>query len=325
MYATLSPLPWRTLTFELQPVDNPGTYRLQGVGQLGEAGPPDRIAVIRYLKLKSTAKRAEIVADVTPERFRRRYLMALHDPVVLQRHGLIVLADRWARERAARVLAAAARSRPRLARLGISATPTVVITVYGSVEDIRDALGVDASAARVRFFAHPPLRAANAVWPTYDVGVLGPWLRDLDLDIDDVLTHELAHAYTVCWFARGTRAPSVLVEGIAEAAEGTFPGPAVREEVAAGDQLWPLPDSFAVTDVWDGGDAGDVQLGYQLGASLVEYVVQSWGAGKLRPFAEAVAGAEATEAGMDEALGGALGVTWRQFFSGWRHYVLTGR
>ena len=138
------------------------------------------------------------------------------------------------------------------------------------------------------------------------------------------LTHELAHAYTVQWFDGIEHPSSLLVEGIAEAAEGKPVSPALREEVATGDQLWPLPESFADADVWEERRSEDVRLGYEVGGSLVDYVVSRWGAGKLRAFVQAVAAAEPTEAGMDEALGGALGVTWRQFYAGWRRYVLGG-
>ncbi len=91
-----------------------------------------------------------------------------------------------------------------------------------------------------------------------------------------------------------------------------------------GDQLWPLPESFASADVWENAGSEEVGLGYEVGGSLVSYVVSRWGAGKLRPFVQAVAAGEPTEAGMDEALGGALGVTWSQFYAGWRRFVLAG-
>ena len=94
--------------------------------------------------------------------------------------------------------------------------------------------------------------------------------------------------------------------------------------MATGDQLWPLPESLGVGDVWDGGDGQAVSLGYDIGGSLVAYVAARWGAHEVRPFAQAVAAAEPTEAGMDAALGEALGVTWRDFFAGWRRYVLSG-
>ena len=77
--------------------------------------------------------------------------------------------------------------------------------------------------------------------------------------------------------------------------------------------------------MWEGAASEGVALGYEIGGSLVDYVVARWGADWLRPFVQAVAAAEPTEAGMDEALGGVLGVTWRQFYAGWRRYVLSGR
>jgi hypothetical protein len=325
VYDTLSPLPWRSFSFSVSPAGKvAGLYRIEGSGQLGSAGPPDRLAVLRYLELGSAAGGTAVLADETPETLRRRYLMALHDPLALRRPGLLVLADRRARARARRVMAAAERARPRLALLGVDTRPEVLVTVYGSAEDVRDALGISAATGRLVFFSHASLRVADEAWPIYDVAVMGPWLRDLGMSMDDVLTHELAHAYTVRWFHGVKHPPSLLVEGIAEAAEGLPQAPSLREEVKTGDQLWPLPESFGAADVWDGADPEGVTLGYEVGGSLVDYVVSRWGAGRLRRFAEAVAGAEATQTGMDAAMGGVLGVSWRQFYAGWRRYVLGG-
>ncbi len=325
IYDTLSVLPWRAFTFSVTPLDQTsGLYRVVGSGQLGGAGPADRLAVVRYLALSDAADGAVVVGDRTPEDLRRRYLMALHEPVVLQRPGIIVLADRRARGRARTVLAAAARARPRLVLLGVDTSPTVVITVYGSAEDVRDALAVKAATPRLVYFSYPPLRVAKKSWDVWDVGVMGPWLRDPGVSTDAVLTHELAHAYTMRWFGDSERPRALLAEGIAEAAEGAFITPALREEVASGDQLWPLPESFGSSDVWDGADGEAVSLGYDVGGSIIEYVVWRWGSARLRPFVQAVVAAEPTEAGMDAALGKALGVDWRRFYAGWRHYVLRG-
>ena len=280
--------------------------------------------MVRYLKLTDAADGAAVVGDRTPEDLRRRYLMALHEPVVLQRPGIIVLADSWARGRARTVLAAAVRARPRLVVMGVDTSPTVVITVYGSAEDVRDALAIKADTPRLAYFSYPPLRVAKKSWDVWDVGVMGPWLRDPGLSTDAVLTHELAHAYTIRWFGGSERPRALLAEGIAEAAEGALVTPALREEVASGDQLWPLPESFGSSDVWDGADGEAVSLGYDVGGSLVEYVVRHWGPGRLRLFVQAVAAAQPTEAGMDAALGKALGVDWRRFYAGWRRYVLRG-
>ena len=325
VYDTLSGLPWRTFTFAVTPLDGaPGVYRVVGSGQLGDAGPADRLAVVRYLTLTDAADGAVVAGDRTPEDLRRRYLMALHAPVLLQRPGFIVLADRWARGRARTVLTAAVRARPRLVMLGLDTSPTVVVTVYGSAEDVRDALAVKAATPRLVYFSYPPLRVAAKSWDVWDVGVMGPWLRDPGVATDAVLTHELAHAYTMRWFGDSGRPRALLAEGIAEAAEGAFVTPALREEVATGDQLWPLPESFGSTDVWDGASGEAVSLGYDVGGSIVDYVVWRWGPARLRRFVQAVAQAEPTEAGMDAALGKALGVDWRRFYAGWRRFVLRG-
>jgi hypothetical protein len=250
--------------------------------------------------------------------------MALHDPVVLQRPGFVVLADHWARDRAHLVMESAERARTRLTAFGLDTGPSVLVTIYGSAEDVRDALGTSLPTVRLRFFAHDPLHAGKEKPPVEDVGVMGPWLRDAGQSIDGVFVHELTHAYTRRWFEGDDTPPALLVEGIAAAAQGGSAAPGLREEVASGDSLWPLPESFAVDDVWDGGDIEAIDLGYEVGRSLVDYVDTRWGAAHLEAFVRAVATAEPTEAGMDVALGDALAVSWDEFYTGWRRWVLRG-
>jgi hypothetical protein len=100
VFDTLSRLPWRTFSLEVTPLDQDGVYRVRGTGQLGDAGPRDRIAVVRYLRLRDVARGVVVLADETPEDLRSRYAMGLHDPLVLQRPGLIVLGDRRAHRHA---------------------------------------------------------------------------------------------------------------------------------------------------------------------------------------------------------------------------------
>lgn len=326
VFATLSPLPWSSFSFEVEALDaRIGEYRITGVGKLGDAGPPDRIAVVREFKLQAVDDGVRVLADKTPEGAGDAYLMALNDPLVLERPGLIVLGEAGAADRAELVMAAAVRGRKRLATLGVDTQPTIVVTVHGSVAAARAALNMDVPASQLTFFSHPAARPSGSAWPIWDVGVTGPWLRDkTDAEVDEALAHELAHAFTMSWFGDDAEPPALLVEGIAQAAEGSPPTAALREEVATGDQLWPLPESFAEVDLWASGDAQAVSLGYQVGGALVRYVVDRWGADHVRPFVQAVAAAEPTEAGMDAALGESLGVTWRQFYAGWKRFVLAG-
>jgi len=324
VFDTLAPLPWDSFAFDVTPLDpGAGLFRVRGAGRLGPAGPPDRVAVERHLVLEAGAGDVRVVADRTPAGLRDRYLMALHDPIVLRRPGLLVLGDGGARNRAAAVLAAAARARHRLARLGIGDGSTVVITVFGSAEEARAALGLEASGVRLVFFAYPAPRIAEEPWPIRDVGVMGPWLHDTGEAMSSVLAHELAHAFTIRWFAGTAHTPVLLVEGIAQTAEGA-PAGHLRDEVATGNQLWPLPESFASEDIWAGNTREQAALGYEVGGSLVGYVLSRWGTSKLRPFAQAVADEEPTEAGADRAVRKSLGVSWRGFYAGWKRYVLSG-
>ena len=67
VFDTLSRLPWRSFRFDVTPdAAADGVYRVEGSGQLGAAGPPDRLAVVRYLKLKTVNDMAVVTADVTP-------------------------------------------------------------------------------------------------------------------------------------------------------------------------------------------------------------------------------------------------------------------
>jgi hypothetical protein len=325
VFEALAPLPWTSFRFSVRPLPGrEGVYRVVGSGQLADTVPADRLAVVRYLRLSAGPDAVVVTRDATPEDLRRRYLMALHDPVVLERPGFVVLADRWALDRARTVAASATRARADLEAIGLDTRPAVLVTIYGSAEDVRDALAVRLPSVRLRFFAHEPLRVSAQEPVVSDVGVMGPWLHDPGESIDVVFLHELAHAYTASWFAGDATPPALLIEGIAAAAEGVPVSRGLREEVRSGDSLWPLPESFAVEDVWDGGDMAAVGLGYEVGRSLVDYVELRWGASHLEEFVRAVTAAEPTEAGMDAALGEALGVSWKEFSAGWRSFVLRG-
>ncbi len=280
---------------------------MEGSGRLGATGPSDRLAVVRYLRLTEATGGAVVTADETPKDLRRRYLMALHDPVVLQRPGLVVLADRWARGRAGAVLDAAEGARPRLARLGLDTSPTVLITVYGSLADIHDALAVTASSSRLVFFSYPPLRVAEADWPIYDVAVLGPWLRDPGVSLQTVLAHELAHAYSVRWFARATirRRSSSRASPKRLRARRPRRRSATRSPRATSSGRC---RSRSRRPTCGTAQTRGVGLGYEVGGSLVAYVVSRWGAGQLRPFVQAVAAAGRPRRAWT-ALGRAIGVT----------------
>lgn len=336
LYRSLAPLPWRSLWAVVDGPAGPGAtgtgvaddgrgagavrrWRVRLVGGLEGAGPPDRVAAEVVVAMQVDDGVA-VVADATPPALRRRDLLALHDPFVVRRPGLLVVGERRARARAVAVADAASLARARLARLGVAGRAPVVVLVFSSAEDARASLGVRADGARLAFFAFAAPRLAPSPWPRRDVGVNGPWLRDVGAGAVDYLAHELAHAYTAGWFDGRRARPALLVEGLAQAAEGVDWAP-VREELASGNQLWPLPESFACEDLWQAGDDRLVTLGYEMGGALVTYVADRWGPAAVRDAVLALADAPPSRRGADRALRRALGVGWDDFMAGFRRDV----
>ena len=281
VFDTLAPLPWRTFSFEVTPLDPAeGVYRVRGIGQLGDAGPPDRIAVVRYFRLLAVADGAVVLADETPEDLRRRYLMALHDPLVLQRPGLIVLGDRGGARTGGRGdgrgrAGAAPARRPR--RRHAARPSSSPCTGPPRTCATRSALG--ASTARLVFFSHPSLRVAEDSWPTYDVGVMGPWLRDLGRFHGRRSCGTSSPTPTRCsWFGDDEEPPALLVEGIAAGGGGNG-----RRRRRCGRRWPPATSSGRCRSRSPTPTCGTAAtrrrcgLGYEIGGALVAYVVSRWG------------------------------------------------
>jgi len=324
LFRHLSPLPWTRLTLLGRPVPGvPGRFDVRAVGQLGSTGPRDRIGGERILDLRMLGSRVVATGDETPPAVKRQYLMAFHDPVAVSRNGLLVLADRRARDRAEALADAGAAARKRLALVGVEPDASVLVSVFSSLEDLKASLGGGPDEDRIRFFSHAGPRVTSRPWRIRDIGVLGPSLDGTGAWMPLMLSHEMTHAYTGQWFANTEHAPTFLLEGLATAVQGGRDWTPLREEVASGNQLWPLLDAIGAGNLWMGSSTEQVRLAYVEAASVVLYVLDRWGLAKLRPFVTAVADSDLSEEGIDAATQDSLGVSWDEFYGGWKEYVLS--
>jgi hypothetical protein len=323
LYSHLQPLPWTAFSFNAASVPGrPGRYIVRAFGMLGGAGPPDRVAGERDLDFARRGGHVVLTGDHTPEVARREYLLWTHRPLVIQRDGLVVIADRHARKRAVKLARAGAAARARLAaKLGIRPSEAVVVSVYSSLEDLRASLGGGPDESRIRFFSNAAPRMALEYYRVRDIGVLGPSLDSTGSWLPLMLAHEMTHAYTAQWFLATKHAPTFLLEGLGMAVEQGRDWTPLKHEVASGDQLWPLPDAFGTEDLWKGNSTDQVRLGYLEAGSVIMYVAHRWGLDMVKPFVIAVADSDLSDRGVAGATEAALGVGWNDFYASWKKYV----
>jgi hypothetical protein len=322
LFRHLSPLPWTTFALTARPIESaPGRFDVFATGRLADTGPDDRVGGERVLDLEWRDGGVVAVADVTPEAIEREYLMAFHAPVTVEGDGVLVIADRTSRGRAEALAAAASTASPRLRLVGVRPDEQVLVSVYSSLEDLKASLGGGPDEGRIRFFSSTAPRLSPRPWRIRDVGVLGPSLDGTGAWMPLMLSHELTHAYTGQWFAKTAHAPTFLMEGLATAVEGGRDWTPLKDEVAAGNQLWPLADAIGTGNLWMGTSTADVRLAYLEAASVVHFVLDRWGLARLRPFFQALADSDLSEQGLDAAAREVLGVAWDEFHDGWMEYV----
>lgn len=324
LYRHLAPLPWTSFRFAAKRVPGvPGRYDVRAVGELGRAGPADRIVAERILDIGVLGNRVVVRGDDTPRAVARQNVMAFTRPVAVRRNGCVVIADASEEDGAAQIARACGPARERLTLLGITSREPLVVYYFGSRRELRRALGGGPAETRIRFFSRPPDRLSRAAAKTRDIGVLGPELYGNEEWTPLMLAHEMTHAYTTSWFAKTRHAPSLLAEGLATAVEGGRSYQPLRDDLAAVEPELPLLTAIASGSLWSGKPIDTVRLGYLEGGSLVLYVLDGWGLADLRRFVTAVSDSDLSEAGLDKAVRASLGVSWDEFYAGWAGFVQT--
>ena len=159
LYRRLAPLPWTDLRLMAEAVSGrPGRFYVGAVGEIGDAGPADRIMARRVFDAGLRGGRLVLVDDITPRDLRRQDVMAFDQPVAVRGNGLVVIADGRERAAAEALVAAGAPARERLGLLGVSAGEPIVVYYYSSRRQLLRSLGEDPGEARIRFFSHAPRR-----------------------------------------------------------------------------------------------------------------------------------------------------------------------
>jgi len=324
LFQKLGHLPWTSLAPIVQPVPSePGRFRVRLVGELAGVGPVDRFVADRVLQLEVLGKRVIVTGDLTPAPVRRRYFMAYREPEAVQGRAAVVLTEAKERSVAEDLVAAEGAARDKLALLGIDPDRPVLLYLYSSRKQLKDALAGGPRDRRFQFFSAPAQRYSAALWWPRDIHILAPALEGDDAWLSGLLAHELTHAFTVHWFAETENDPMFLAEGLAVAVQGGRSYEALRQELAGGNERVLLETAMAVGSLWIGNSDEEVQLAYLEAGSVVLYVLDEWGLATLKSWLIAVADSDLTPAGLNAATRETLGVTWDEFVEGWTAYVQT--
>jgi hypothetical protein len=69
----------------------------------------------------------------------------------------------------------------------------------------------------------------------------------------------------------------------------------------------------------------EIELAYEEGGTLVEYIWKRWGLERLRRFADAVTACDMTPAGIRHATRETLRGGWKELESGWKRFIPTAQ
>ncbi len=324
LFDTLSGLPRTTLEAVVQPIPSRGgRYDIRLLGTLAGAGPADRLVAERVLDLEVMGPRVVATGDATPKAARELYLMAFDEPRVVEHDACVIITEPKYTDLAEDLATAAGAARGELAMLGVDPDRAVVLYLYATRAQLRDALGGGPTDERFEFFSAPVARESGELgWPR-DINILAPALEGEDEWLSRLLAHELTHAFTVHWFADTANDPMFLAEGMAVAVEGGRSYDALRAELAGGNERLPLATAIGLGSLWSGNADDKVQLAYLEAGSVVLYILDEWGLEDLKRWILGVADSDLTPDGVAATTRRTLGVTWDAFVAGWTEYVQT--
>jgi len=357
VYRRLAPLRLGELAAHVHAVaGDEDVFDVRITGRTGTAGPPDRLVsevLLRTVPLRdagrlgfqlfelgadgssqedsgspspSSASGAEaaFVEDVTPPKVAEQYFMAFLHPARLDVDGCVVIYERAWRQRAATLgnLALEARARVRQ-RYRLRDHRAIALFVYGTRSQAFNALGLYSSEIeeRLSYYTSSPDRVASRAWPLGDVSVVAPALNGAEGWARTMLEHEVTHAYTFAWFTDLAHRPDFLSEGLAVAGQRQQDYAPLKQALATGGLDQPLADAIAVGDIWGEPDTDAVRLDYQAAGATVAFVLDGWGAARLRGWVTAVADSDLSREAIAGATRRELGVSWRVFQRRWRAYV----
>jgi hypothetical protein len=325
LWTDLDGLPWKGLHANVVAV--PGkrdVFDIKILGRIDGSGPPDRIVAERVLTVRRVAGVPTVTDDRTPPAVAREYLSALDELTYRSGPGFLIVYDKGNADIAGDVYNAMNQARAAVgATLGSTASRPILVVLYDSRRQAADYLGLLEADKKLNYFEHEPATLSEHPWVPGDIGVVTAELTPGDPWTGQMLTHEVTHALTEDWFADTDHAPLLFAEGLAVAVAGDRSYGPVRQEIATGNRRLPLIDLFAFNDFWSGNSRSRTTLAYLESGAVVSYVLDRWGVRTLRRFAVDVAASDLSEKAVRKAARRDLGVSWDEFYAGWKAYVQT--
>ena len=327
LYTHLSPLTGTSFDARAKLISSdPDFFEVSLIGEIGGVGPADRLLAERVFQVRRIDDRLVLVADKTPDEKQRVGVLTFESPRLIRGKGVVVLYESlWWRN--ARGLADdSIWARRQLRRLGITTKKPVFIALYSSHEQIADAFGRVFSEDRMPAMSISALRLSALPWTPTDIAAFAPAITGTGDWVKHMLAHEMTHAFTMQWFAQTEHEPPLLLEGIAEAVEGSANYYELRAAVARDPAEYRdtrLLADFAVEDVWKDRTMKQVRLSYLEAGAVMGYILKRWGPEKTKQFSLEVADSDLEPATIREIVQRTLGVSWPEFFDGWQAYLDT--